>query len=169
MTKATAARGKEFHKQGTAGPKPRPAPRAEGHIEPPAAVDDYYEQPASHLIDPVIGELSEKEVFTALADARKSYAVDPRRIYLMGNSAGGVGTLYLASKYPTLFAAIAPSAGAIAAWSYPWARLAEARLPVLFVHGDGDEHANPTGPPRWRAPPRRPARMRRCCWCRAEA
>lgn len=141
VTKATAARGKDFSLHAAAAPA-NPPPRAEGHVEPPAALNDYEEQPAGQLIDSRIGELSEKEVFTALADVRKSYNVDSRRLYLMGNSAGGVGTLYLASRYPEMFAAIAPSAGAIAAWSYPWWRLREAHLPVLFVHGERDEHAN---------------------------
>lgn len=141
VTRATAARGKDFGKRAASAPA-NPPPRAEGQIEPPAARDDYVEQPASQLIDPRIGELSEQEVFAALADVRRDYAVDPHRLYLMGNSAGGVGTLALAAKYPDLFAGVSPSAGAIAAWSYPWWRLRAAHLPVLFVHGERDEHAN---------------------------
>jgi poly(3-hydroxybutyrate) depolymerase len=141
VTHATAARGKDFSKQAAAGPA-NPPPRAEGHVEPPAALDDYVEQPASQLVDAQGGALSEQEVLAALADVRKSYNVDPRRLYLMGNSAGGVGTLAMAAHEPQLFAAIAPSAGAIAAWSYPYWRLRDGHVPVLFIHGERDEHAN---------------------------
>jgi pimeloyl-ACP methyl ester carboxylesterase len=106
-------------------------------------VDDYAEQPASVLIDPHIGELSEQETLAAIAEVRRSYNVDPNRTYLMGNSMGGVGTLYLAAKYPQMWAAISPSGGVIAAWSYPYTRLRDAGVSALFVHGEFDEHANP--------------------------
>ena len=39
-----------------------------------------------------------------------TYAVDPRRVYLTGQSMGGYGTWAMALKYPTRFAAIVPVA-----------------------------------------------------------
>ena len=48
-----------------------------------------------------LGELSEKDVLNVLALVmRKNYAVDPKRIYLMGHSMGGGGTLYLGYETP---------------------------------------------------------------------
>ena len=46
-----------------------------------------------------------------LADLRKTYRVDPSRIYLTGLSLGGYGTWDWAFKRPDLFAAIVPVAG----------------------------------------------------------
>ena len=49
-----------------------------------------------------LGKLSEDDVLDVLALVQKNYAVDPKRIYLMGHSMGGGGTLYLGMKYPGL-------------------------------------------------------------------
>jgi poly(3-hydroxybutyrate) depolymerase len=123
-----------------ASPSP---PRPSGPPLPPAAEDEYLEQPAGTLADAHIAVLSEQETLAAIADVEKAYRIDRRRVYLMGNSAGGVGTLYLAAKYPHLWAAIAPQGGVIAAWSYPYWRLRDAHISALFVHGERDEHCNP--------------------------
>jgi poly(3-hydroxybutyrate) depolymerase len=139
VTHATAEAGKSFH-AATAAPPPRPA--GPPPPQPAAAPDDYAEQPAGQLIDPAAGVLSEAETLAALADVRSHYTIDPRRIYLMGNSMGGVGTAYLAAKYPEIWAAVSPSGGPIAAWSYPYWRLRDAKLPALFVHGALDAHSN---------------------------
>lgn len=49
--------------------------------------------------EPLFKEISEK------------FRIDTNRIYLTGFSMGGTGTWYLATKYPKLFAAIAPMSG----------------------------------------------------------
>lgn len=54
------------------------------------------------------GRLDALEV---LADAKKIYRPDERKIYLTGHSMGGHGTWYLGATYPDYFAAIAPCAG----------------------------------------------------------
>ncbi len=63
-----------------------------------------------------------------------TYAVDPARIYLTGNSMGGFGTWALAAAYPERFAAIAPICGG--------GDPAEVRtlktMPVWVFHGDAD-------------------------------
>ena len=54
------------------------------------------------------GRLDALEV---LAEAKKLYKPDPKKIYLTGHSMGGHGTWYLGATYPDYFAAIAPCAG----------------------------------------------------------
>lgn len=51
---------------------------------------------------------AERDVLDVLADVRSKYNVDPDRIFLTGLSMGGEGTWSLATRYPHLFAAIAP-------------------------------------------------------------
>jgi pimeloyl-ACP methyl ester carboxylesterase len=87
--------------------------------------------------DGVDPEPAEADVYDAIAAVRTAYPIDPRRIYLAGNSMGGEGTWHLAQRRPDLWAAAAPGAGAIAPTAYPYARLG--KLPVLAVHGDKDD------------------------------
>jgi poly(3-hydroxybutyrate) depolymerase len=148
VTPKTAADSTDFaaisRSEHPGGPAPAAPPRPPGAgSHAPAAEDEYAEQPAGTLTDARVGELSEAETLAAIADVRKAYRVDAQRMYLMGNSAGGVGTLYLAAKYPQMWAAIAPQGGVIAAWSYPYWRLRDSRVAALFVHGERDEHCNP--------------------------
>ncbi|MBN2242510.1 MAG: hypothetical protein JW793_07455 [Acidobacteria bacterium] len=87
---------------------------------------------------PNLRELSEKDVMNVLGLVRKEFNVDERRIYLMGHSMGGAGTLYLGVKYPSIWAALAPVAPA--AFGLDPGSLEKIRnMPVLFVHGDVDE------------------------------
>ncbi len=120
----------------------RAYPPAQAADEKPAAADDLAELPASFAVDPAAGVLSEQDVINVLERVRHAYRIDPRRIYLMGNSMGGVGTLYLGARYPELWAALAPSGGPIAAWSYPYERLRRAHVALLLVHGELDQHSN---------------------------
>jgi len=70
--------------------------------------------------------------------ARMGYNVDENRIYLMGHSMGGAGTLYLGSKYGSIWAAIASIAPA-AFGVEPDSLEKIKNMPVIFVHGDADE------------------------------
>jgi poly(3-hydroxybutyrate) depolymerase len=83
-----------------------------------------------------IGELSEKDVLHVLDLVRNEFNVDSKRIFLMGHSMGGGGTWYLGTKYPDLWAALAPAAPAI--YSSPDALKAVVDLPVIVVQGDKD-------------------------------
>ena len=56
-------------------------------------------------------ELGELEVLAAIEQVKAKYNVDESRIFLMGNSMGGLGTLWIACDYPEMFAAISPSPG----------------------------------------------------------
>jgi predicted esterase len=82
-----------------------------------------------------VRELSEKDVLTVLDMIRKEFNVDERRIYLMGHSMGGSGTLHLGAKHPGIWAAIAADAppGAPNAEG-----IAAAKMPTLVIQGDMD-------------------------------
>ena len=64
-----------------------------------------------------------------------NYAVDAHRIYLTGLSMGGYGTWSLATRYPELFAAIAPICGS----GSPDLASALKDVPVWAFHGAEDE------------------------------
>jgi predicted peptidase len=64
-----------------------------------------------------------------------SYAVDTARIYLTGLSMGGYGTWSLATRYPGLFAAIAPICGG----GLPDLASALKDIPVWAFHGAEDD------------------------------
>jgi poly(3-hydroxybutyrate) depolymerase len=85
-----------------------------------------------------VRELSEKDVMTVLDMLRKEFNVDERRIYVMGHSMGGSGALYLASKYPQIWAAVAaiapPGAGGVGVAE----SLGMSKLPTFVVQGDMD-------------------------------
>lgn len=55
--------------------------------------------------------LSELEVIAAIDQVKAKYNIDEDRIFLMGNSMGGIGTLWIACDYPDMFAALSPSPG----------------------------------------------------------
>jgi predicted peptidase len=87
---------------------------------------------------PNLRELSEKDVMNVLDIVRKEFNVDENRIYLMGHSMGGAGTLYLGVKYASIWAALAPVAPA--AFGLDPDSLGKIEnMPVVFVHGDADE------------------------------
>ncbi len=83
-----------------------------------------------------LGELSEQDVMNVLAMTRQDFNIDAQRIYLLGHSMGGGGTLHLAIKFPDIWAAIAPIAPAVPRDS---SRLEKAKhIPAIVVQGDRD-------------------------------
>jgi len=96
-------------------------------------------------------ELSEKDVMNVIAMVRKEFKVDDKRIYIMGHSMGGAGAIYLGSKYPRMFAAVAAEAPA-AFWQTRKETLQpmkDAKVPVMIVHGDIDEVVPFTNSQAW--------------------
>jgi predicted esterase len=85
-----------------------------------------------------VRELSEKDVMTVLDMMRKEFNVDERRTYVMGHSMGGSGTLYLASKYPQIWAAAAAIAPPGAGGPGVAESLGMSKLPTFVVQGDMD-------------------------------
>jgi hypothetical protein len=82
--------------------------------------------------------LSEKDVMNVLDIVLKEYKIDEKRMYLMGHSMGGAGTLHLGTKYPDKWAALA--AAAPAAFTSPdvLKSLAGKGVPVMIMRGDQD-------------------------------
>jgi hypothetical protein len=68
-----------------------------------------------------------------LANVRRNYSVDERRIYLTGLSMGGVGTTDYARIFPTVFAAIAPMSGTESVVTP-----SEGLIPTWLFHGSAD-------------------------------
>ena len=83
-----------------------------------------------------LGELSEKDVMNVLAIVRKEFTIDNDRIYLMGHSMGGGGTLHLGIKYPRIWAALAPLAPACPRDTSGLKKIPD--MPVIVVQGDRD-------------------------------
>jgi len=54
---------------------------------------------------------AERDVLDVIQEVERRYAIDGRRIYLMGHSMGGYGTWSIAANHPQRFAALAPIAG----------------------------------------------------------
>ena len=91
-----------------------------------------------------VAELSEKDAINVLEMIRKEFNVDDRRVYLMGHSLGGGGSLHMGEKYADKWAAVAPLAPA--AFGFQWN--AESKLknvPLLIMQGETDTTVRPAG------------------------
>jgi poly(3-hydroxybutyrate) depolymerase len=74
-----------------------------------------------------------EEAVLALVDgARKSYAIDPKKVLVTGYSMGGQGTWFFAGKYPDRFTGAIPVAG------HPGSKR-EWHTPVYAIHSRRDE------------------------------
>jgi len=104
---------------------------------------------------PNLTELSELDVMTVLQMARSQFNVDPNRIYMLGHSMGGAGTIYLGQKHADYFAAIA----AIAPAAFMMQRdqkevlapIKAAGLPIMITQGDADPVVPPVNTRTWAA------------------
>jgi predicted peptidase len=88
-----------------------------------------------------ISELSEQDVMNVYNMMLDEFNVDRDRIYLMGHSMGGGGTMYLGPKHAEIWAAIAPIAGGGGRpdQAESLQRLKDAGVAVMVVHGEADE------------------------------
>ena len=94
----------------------------------------------NHMVTPEMEEKA-REVMNVLEIVRKEFSVDNSRTYLMGHSMGGAGTLYLGSKYPSnwaAIAAIAPAAFAMQANAATLLTPVKDTMPVMITQGDAD-------------------------------
>ncbi len=72
-----------------------------------------------------------------VAEIQGAYAIDPKRIYVMGHSNGGFMAHRLACDRPDVFAAIVSYAGAV--WADPSKCKPSAPIGILQVHGTADD------------------------------
>jgi predicted esterase len=86
-----------------------------------------------------LGDLSEQDVLNVLCRVRQDFNVDGNRIYCMGHSMGGAGSLYLGAKYPDLWAALAPMSPALPFPTFSQMLEQMRHVPVIFVTGDKDK------------------------------
>ncbi|MCS7264570.1 MAG: prolyl oligopeptidase family serine peptidase [Armatimonadetes bacterium] len=82
-------------------------------------------------------DFGEVDIFEAMEEVKKRYRIDEDRIYLTGHSMGGGGTFRLATRYPHLWAAVAPMASG-GARPFEWLKNL-LHIPTLFYHGSEDE------------------------------
>jgi len=83
-----------------------------------------------------ISHLSERDVINVLEKVQSDFNIDANKTYLIGQSMGGGGTWYLASKYPDIWAAVAPLSPATG--EDPEILDSMAHIPVLLIAGDRD-------------------------------
>ena len=67
------------------------------------------------------------DVLRVLAETKSLYSIDDDRVFLMGASMGGFGTLAVGLQHPDVFAGLAPTAARTDI--YRWLRLSRAALP----------------------------------------
>ena len=94
-----------------------------------------------------LGALSEQDVLNVLKQVRAEFNIDAKRIYLIGQSMGGGGTLYIGSKYPEIWTALAAMAPAI--YISPDTIAGAQKLPVMVIQGDADTSVDPNVTRKW--------------------
>jgi len=87
--------------------------------------------PGRGWTDPV----SEEAVLALVTWAKRTRAIDERRVAVTGFSMGGIGTYRLAARHPEVFRAAVPVAGAPDKGDLE----AAARVPLYIIHGEADE------------------------------
>lgn len=78
---------------------------------------------------------AEQDVLDVLAEVKRDYKIDPKRVYLMGHSMGAYGAWSIAMNHPDLFAALGPIAGG----GNPAGLEKIKTIPQYIVHGDNDK------------------------------
>lgn len=105
-----------------------------GYGAPRRGGGDGAEEPAN------VPELSENDVMNVFNMMLDEFNVNHSRIYLMGHSMGGGGTMFLGPKHAELWAAIAPIAGGgRAEQADSLQRLKDNDVALIVVHGEADE------------------------------
>jgi carbon-monoxide dehydrogenase large subunit len=78
---------------------------------------------------------AEQDVLDVLAEVKRDYKIDAKRVYLMGHSMGAYGAWSIAMNHPGLFAALGPISGG----GNPAGLEKIKAIPQYIVHGDNDK------------------------------
>ena len=141
-------------RRGAPGAPPAGAAQAAPAAQPPApARGPAPSAGGTAITDPTqLHAASEKDVMNVLEMIRKEFKIDDDRIYLMGHSMGGAGTMYLGVKYASIWAAIgaeapatAPAGMTPATYSLEPAK----KVPMIIVQGDMDTLVPVAGTRLW--------------------
>ncbi|HJB08194.1 MAG TPA: prolyl oligopeptidase family serine peptidase [Candidatus Enterocloster faecavium] len=82
-------------------------------------------------------KMSQECVFAQIEKVMEDYTIDKDHVYMMGNSMGGAGTIWLAGQRPQMFKAISPSGGNVSPDYFDVTSIKD--VPTLFVVGTEDE------------------------------
>ena len=82
-------------------------------------------------------KMSQDCVFAQIHKVMEDYTIDQSHVYMMGNSMGGAGTIWLAGQHPEMFKAISPSGGNVSPDYFDTTSIKD--VPVLCVVGTEDE------------------------------
>lgn len=90
---------------------------------------------------PMGWEQAEQDLLHILAEVKKNFQVDEKRVVITGLSYGGFGTWHMASKHPEMFAAMVPVVG----WGHPdlVEPIAKHKIPLWVFAGGRDEVVTP--------------------------
>jgi poly(3-hydroxybutyrate) depolymerase len=72
-------------------------------------------------------------------ELKSKYAINPRRVYLFGHSAGASFSLHMGLMESEYFAAVAIHAGALTRQDYELIELAKRKIPISMQIGDSDQ------------------------------
>ncbi len=96
------------------------------HDGQPATTDEWIQLDVFGRTNNAYRYAGEADVFEALADVRRRYRIDNRRIVLRGFSMGGAGSWHLGLHHPSLWCSVGPGAGFVDFYKY---QKVEAPLP----------------------------------------
>lgn len=83
--------------------------------------------------------LAESCVMKVVHTVMEEFGVDRKKVYLMGNSMGGVGTFYLGMKYGEIFRALVPAGALPEPKEVNWPEYGQ--KPILFIAGTEDHNS----------------------------
>lgn len=86
--------------------------------KPPAEDEDWIQLDVFGRTNNAYRWAGEADVFEALADVKRRYRIDGRRIVLHGFSMGGAGSWHLGLHYPSLWCSVGPGAGFVDFYRY---------------------------------------------------
>ena len=90
----------------------------QAHDGQPAADEDWIQLDVFGRTNNAYRFAGEADVFEALADVKRRYRIDQRRIVLHGFSMGGAGSWHLGLHYPSLWCSVGPGAGFVDFYKY---------------------------------------------------